>query len=74
LGTTYYNLNEFGRALTAAREAVRLKPDDAGLWYQLGLDYAALGDHSEVIKVYDKLRILAPTMMAETFFKNVVSP
>jgi tetratricopeptide (TPR) repeat protein len=60
-------------AVSALREAVRLKPDLAEAWYNLGIAYRQQGDRSRLLEVYQQLRILNPTL-ADEFFRKVVRP
>ncbi len=73
LGKAYGALSLFGKAVIAEREATRLKPDSKDAWYIMGLAYHGLGQQSEVIKVYEKLKTL-DSKLAEKFFKEVVLP
>jgi S1-C subfamily serine protease len=73
LGAAYNYFEDFERALDAFQVAVRIRPDDARAWYNLGLTYRAVGQQSEVIKVYKKLKVLDPKT-ADEFFKKAVVP
>lgn len=73
LGAAYGSLDLYDKAASAEQEAIRLKPDNPTAWYSLGLAYHGLGQRPEVIKVYEKLKILDPDM-AEEFFMVAVLP
>jgi hypothetical protein len=42
-------------------------------WYNLGVTYSGIGEQSEVIKIYEKLKVLDAEWAAK-FFKDVVLP
>jgi tetratricopeptide (TPR) repeat protein len=71
LGFSYGELKEYDKAISANREAIRLKPDYVDAWYDLGYCYAAQGDRSNVMKVYKKLKTLDPKG-ADDFFRDAV--
>jgi cytochrome c-type biogenesis protein CcmH/NrfG len=46
----YHFLDLNREAVEAYREAVRLKPDFAEAWYNLGVSYIKLGRHREAVE------------------------
>jgi cytochrome c-type biogenesis protein CcmH/NrfG len=44
----------------AYREALRLKPDDAEAWYNLGVSYGKLGRCQEAVEAYREALRLKP--------------
>jgi tetratricopeptide (TPR) repeat protein len=73
LGVEAAKAQAWALAVSAFREAVRLKPDLAEAWYNLGVAYSRQGDRSRLLEVYQQLRILNPTL-ADEFFRKVVRP
>ena len=73
LGVEAAKAQAWALAVSALREAVRLKPDLAEAWYNLGVAYSRQGDRSRLLEVYQQLRILNPTL-ADEFFRKVVRP
>jgi hypothetical protein len=41
---------------------VQLKPDDTHAWYSLGLACHGLGQQSQVVKIYKKLKTFDPKL------------
>jgi cytochrome c-type biogenesis protein CcmH/NrfG len=69
----YRGLGQGDKALAAAREAVRLRPDDPVNVYGLGAVYAERGDRERVNEVYQRLRVLSPAK-ADEFFRRHIRP
>jgi len=42
-------------------DALRYRPDDAGLWFNLGIGYEALGKREQAIAAYEKATSLDPS-------------
>jgi tetratricopeptide (TPR) repeat protein len=55
----------------ANKEALRLKPDYAEAWYNLGLAYFGLGNRSEALKAVQELRRYDPAK-ADKLFNLIV--
>ena len=66
-------LGQYDQAVSAYKEAIRLKPDSGEDWYGLGWVYNQEGQRSEVMKVYERLKTLDPKL-ADEFFKAAVLP
>lgn len=69
-------LLELGRttdAIQAYEKALRLNPNDAKAWNNLGVAYASTGRRSELAAIYDRLKRLDPTQ-AERFFNLILMP
>jgi WD40 repeat protein/predicted TPR repeat methyltransferase len=61
LGITYEKrLNRYGDAVEAYRKALRLKPDEARVWYNQGVAYQLWGRHREAIAPYQEATRLKP--------------
>ena len=48
------------QAIRAYQEAIRLKPDDSGAWYNLGNTYNDSGQHEQAIRAYQEAIRLKP--------------
>jgi len=53
-------LDRHPEAVEACREALRLKPDEFGLWYNLGISYLCLGRWQEAVEAYREAVRLKP--------------
>ncbi len=61
LGGIYYQLSQFDAAQTQFAEAIRLKPDFANAYYNLGHAYEAKGDNENALTAYQSaLSLLTP--------------
>jgi tetratricopeptide (TPR) repeat protein len=60
LGFAYGNLGRNQEAITAYREALRLKPDFVEAWCNLGVAYRKLGRYPEAIEAYREALRLKP--------------
>lgn len=56
-----------------ARQWVNAQPKNAAAWYNLGVDYSAMGRKDQVMEVYRRLKGL-DAALAEEFFPKVVLP
>jgi tetratricopeptide (TPR) repeat protein len=50
----FIKAGDFAKALELSREAVEIKPDDHGAWYNLGLSYEATGDLVKALDAYGR--------------------
>jgi Flp pilus assembly protein TadD len=73
LGVAHGRLGQRDQEANAEQEAIRLNPDDTRAWFDLGIAYSALGQQSEVITVYERLKVLDQSL-AEKFFRSAVLP
>ncbi len=73
MGTAYNFLAKYDKAAESEQEAIRLKPDDARPWLELGLAFKGEGRQSDVVRVYEKLKVLDPKL-ADKFFRAEVLP
>ena len=62
LGEAYRDTLRFDRAITAYREVVRLEPQFAEGWFQLGLVQARVGDREEAGMALERLEKLEPAL------------
>lgn len=65
--TNYLTRKEFDKALAAANQLVKRKPELPMSYFVLGQVYGARGDGSEARKAYDKALQLAPGFMPAAF-------
>ena len=61
------------KAIEAFQRALRIDPEFAAAWYNLGNAYAMLGQRAKVLEVYKRLKTLDP-VLAEDFFNAFVIP
>jgi len=61
------------KAGEAYQQAIRINPEYAGAWYNLGNTYSKAGQTGKVIEVYKTLKTIDPAM-AEVFFNKTVLP
>ena len=62
LGQAYRDADRLDRAINAYREAVRLEPQFAGSWFELGSAQARVGDRKEAQMALERLEKLDPTL------------
>ena len=62
-----------GEAVEAYRKAVALQPENADAWYNLGVDYAILGERDRIREIYQTLRRL-DSSRAERYFNTYILP
>jgi tetratricopeptide (TPR) repeat protein len=60
LGQTYAGLHLYTEAVREYRQATRLKPDDAGIYYDLGLALMRLAQYDEAASAFSKSLELDP--------------
>ncbi len=53
---------EYDQAIQAWREAIRLKPDDAEAWHNLGVTYRNLQQHDQALQAYREAIRLKPDL------------
>jgi cytochrome c-type biogenesis protein CcmH/NrfG len=70
-GLTYCALNRYDDAIEASRRALRINPENADLWYNLGIIYNKSGNRSAALDVLGKLRRLDPEQ-ADKLFNDIV--
>lgn len=58
-GWLYYDTKEYARAEEDFRQAIQLCPDDADIYYALGLDLKFLGRSQEAVKTFELVNSLA---------------
>ncbi len=73
LGTAYGILKHYGQATQALREALRIQPENAGAWYNLGVTYYRQGQRDKVREIYQTLRKLDPAR-ADKYFNAFILP
>ncbi len=71
LGSSYSGSGEFGKALEAYREAVRIIPDRAQYWLELGLLYGKTGQRDKQIESY-RMAVRINPEFADTWYKLAV--
>ena len=62
LGEAYRDSHRLDRAIAAYREAVRLEPEFARAWLELGAAYARTGEREEIRVVLERLEKLDPAL------------
>jgi len=62
LGEAYRDANRLDRAIGAYQEAVRLEPQFAAGWFELGLAQARIGDHEEARMALERVEKLDTTL------------
>jgi len=62
LGASYSNLGRYAEAIEAFKQAVKFRPDDALTHFGLGSTYLKMGDKDAMLKQYDILKLLEPTL------------
>ena len=65
LGEAYRDTQRLDRAVQAYREAVRLAPDFAQGWFELGSASARIGERNEAATALDNLQKLDPALAAK---------
>ena len=55
-----YQAGEYNKAVNACREAIRLEPDRASLWFMLGLSYRKLRQRNKEVSAYKEAIRLDP--------------
>lgn len=78
IGKSYYDLNQYDKAVYALKKALKFEPDDideakfyADAWYWLGLVYAHQNKKQEVDEVLKKLKQLAPDRRQQLFAETL---
>lgn len=69
LGDAYSGMRQYGQAVAAYRESIRLKPDDAEAQYGLGLAHLAAGRKDEALQAYRTLQRLDRKKAQELYAK-----
>ncbi len=59
-GSEHLEKGEYGQALQAFREAIRLQPDSALAWYSLGFTYGQLKQYDQALQAYREAIRLKP--------------
>ena len=54
LGTAYFDLGKYGRAIEYIRQAITLDPDAPYVWGNLGAGYAKMGDYTKSVHAIKK--------------------
>jgi tetratricopeptide (TPR) repeat protein len=70
LGEAYRDVRRLDRAIPAYRESVRLEPEFARGWFELGAASARTGDRNEVAAALETLQKLDPALAAELKKRN----
>ena len=60
LGSAYYNLKDYPRAIQELGEATRIEPRTIGAWKLLGHSHSQAGDKAQAVAAYRKVMELAP--------------
>jgi tetratricopeptide (TPR) repeat protein len=60
VGRTLSSLGRHAEAAQAYREAVRVRPDYAAAWGNLGLSAILIGEYGEAREAFDRARALVP--------------
>ena len=67
LGSALVKLGQFDQAEAALKQAIRIKPDDAGAHFGLGCAYADFGNRGAALEEYERLKDLNSKMAQELF-------
>ena len=73
MGTTYMKVNQISKAIEAYQQALRIDPEYADVWYNIGIVYKVSGQTDNAMKAYRSLKAINPAM-AEMFFSNWIAP
>lgn len=65
LAGSLYQIGQYLESAKACREAIRVRPDAARAYYVLTLDYLAMGNRTEALRIYETVRRLDPLLAAE---------
>ena len=60
VGLTYLESKDYKKAIESLKEAIRLKPNDAGAYYWLGFAYAEIENYQKAIESYKEVVRLNP--------------
>jgi len=67
LGDAYFRLKRYDEAIAAFKEAIRIKPDYAKAYYDLGVTYLQLGDKGSAMEQYKILKNLNADLANQLF-------
>ncbi|VVM07584.1 tetratricopeptide repeat protein, partial [Methylacidimicrobium tartarophylax] len=73
LGIAYTETRDLVTAAEAFRQALKINPQDATAWYNLGLLYNLAGRENQVMEIYQKLKTLSPDL-ADKLFNLAIAP
>ena len=73
LGNSYFNNQQYAKAVDAFREAVRRDPNDKGSYHDLGVTYLMLGKKVEAMQAYNSLLKIDPEY-AKTLLEQINDP
>ncbi|MBN2037482.1 MAG: tetratricopeptide repeat protein [Chitinispirillaceae bacterium] len=60
LARTQQQLGEHNAAIVSYNEAVRIRPDAAEAWIEIGNEYATTADHEKAVEAFTKATLLVP--------------
>ncbi len=73
LGNLYGISKQYGKAIEAFLQVLRIDPNDASAMYNLGLAYSLSGQKGQAMDVYKQLKNLNPEK-ANEFFEKAILP
>ncbi len=72
LGNSYFDTDQYEKAINAYRKALEIKPDNANIWTDLGVMYRRNGNPQEAIKAFDKAIEADPKHEVSRMNKGIV--
>jgi cytochrome c-type biogenesis protein CcmH/NrfG len=72
LGNSYFDSDQYEKAIGAYRKALEIKPDNANVWTDMGVMYRRNGNPQEAIKAFDKAIEVDPKHEVSRMNKGIV--
>ena len=72
LGNTYFDSNQYGKAISAYEKSLALAPDDPDVWTDLGVMYRRNKQPEKAIESFDKAIAADPRHETSRFNKGIV--
>ena len=72
LGNSYFDSNQYEKAIGAYRKALEINPDNANVWTDMGVMYRRNGNPQEAIKAFDKAIEADPKHEVSRMNKGIV--